>query len=215
IAGPTAARTLAELGASVHRVENPHFTAPWVEPFHIAYNAGKTSETINLKATRGQRALSELLDSFSPDVLVQNYRPGAPSKLDLDEETLRARFPSLVYAHLTAYGTRGPWGDRPGWEQTAQAACGMQRAWGGAGAPSLFPLPLNDLCTGVHGALGVLLAIYARNEDGRGRRVEAALTSSATLMQARTLFDREPGARGSSELGAAPTRRFYMARDGW
>lgn len=214
IAGPTATRTLARLGASVHRVENPHFGAPWVEPFHIAYNAGKTSETINLKSTVGVRSLREVLESFSPNVLVQNFRPGAARKLELDEEHLRQRFPELIYAHLTAYGTKGPWGDRPGWEQTAQAACGIQRTWGGESGPSLFPLPFNDLCTGVYGALGVLLALYRQKRTGVAGSAAASLTSTATLMQGRTLFDRVPSASGES-LGTSPEHRFYQARDGW
>lgn len=214
IAGPTATRTLAELGASVHRVENPRFGAPWVEPFHIAYNAGKTSETINLKSTVGSRALREVFDSYAPDVVVQNFRPGAAKQLELDERRLREKFPSLIYAHLTAYGTEGPWGDRPGWEQTAQAACGIQRTWGGPSGPSLFPLPFNDLCTGVYGALGVLLALYRRQKSGEGGSVSACLSSTATMMQARTMFDRAPLVRGESQ-GVAPEQRFYQARDGW
>lgn len=214
IAGPTATRTLAELGASVHRIENPRFGAPWVEPFHIAYNAGKTSETINLKSTVGTRSMREVLESYSPDVVVQNFRPGAAKQLELDEKRLREQFPTLIYAHLTAYGTRGPWGDRPGWEQTAQAACGIQRTWGGPSGPSLFPLPLNDLCTGVYGALGVLLALYRQKKTGEGGSVSATLSGTATMMLARTQFDRVPLVRGESQ-GMAPERRFYQARDGW
>ncbi len=212
IAGPTAGRTLAELGARVHRVENPTFRAPWVEAFHIAYNAGKTSETIDLTSAQGRETFNQLLDAFAPDVLLQNLRPGAAEALGLGEEEIRRKTTSLkVYAHLTAYGTQGPWGDRPGWEQTAQAACGIQSQWGGPSSPDLFPLPLNDLCTGVHGACAVMLGLL-REQPGK---VETNLSMTATLMQARALCDPEPRATGKGELGAAAHRRFYRARDGW
>jgi crotonobetainyl-CoA:carnitine CoA-transferase CaiB-like acyl-CoA transferase len=213
IAGPTATRTLAELGAEVRRVDNPHFRAPWVEAFHIAFNAGKDGGPINLTTQGGQRRLGELLEGYSPDVVVQNLRPGAAEAVGIDAARIAARTgrDDFVYAHMTAYGTTGPWGDRPGWEQTAQAACGIQAAWGGEGAPDLYPLPLNDLCTGLHGALGVLAALYA----GGGARVETSLIASATLTLARATCDGAPMATGKKSLGATPLTAFYPVADGW
>jgi crotonobetainyl-CoA:carnitine CoA-transferase CaiB-like acyl-CoA transferase len=214
IAGPVAGRTLAALGAEVHRVENPHFKAPWVEAFHLAFNAGKTSEVRDL-ASEGPAAARELLRERRPDVLLQNLRPGAAGALGIDEASARAERPELVYAHLTAWGEEGPWGRAPGWEQTAQAACGIQATWGGEGPPDLYPLPCNDVITGLMGAFASLLGVLHQRQGGPGQRVGSALSATATLLQAHTLFDGEPGVRGRAALGPTPLRRFYKAQDGW
>lgn len=217
IAGPTAARTLAELGARVHRIENPHFGAPWVEAFHIAFNAGKTSETIDLATQVGREALGRVIGELEPDVIVQNLRPGASGEVGFSARDVAALTDKkFVYAHLTAYGVDGPWGDRPGWEQTAQAASGIQDAWGGEDGPDLYPLPCNDLCTGLHGAIAVLAALFSGDDSpGAYTKVHTALTSSATLMLARATFDGLPLTRGKSSLGSSPSSRFYKFKNGW
>ncbi len=216
IAGPTAARTLAELGATVHRVENPRFDAPWVEAFHIAFNTGKSSETINLNSSAGRARFWELVEELRPDVVLQNLRPGAAEALGIGEADVRARLPEVIYAHLTAWGEEGPWAPRPGWEQTAQAACGVQAVWGGDAGPSLFPLPFNDLGTGLLGALGIQAALWARRRGlAGGQRVGACLSATATWMQAATLFDGALQPWGASSLGAWPGRRAYRLADGW
>lgn len=217
IAGPTAARTLAELGARVHRIENPHFGAPWVEAFHIAFNAGKTSETIDLTTQAGRDALGRVIQELEPDVVIQNLRPGASGGVGISARDVAARTEKrFVYAHLTAYGVDGPWGDRPGWEQTAQAVSGIQDAWGGEDGPDLYPLPCNDLCTGLHGAIAVLAALFSGDDAAATHtNVYTALTSSATLMLARSLFDGLPLTRGKNSLGASPSSRFYKFKNGW
>lgn len=219
IAGPTSTRLLAELGADVLRVENPHFQAPWVEAFHIAYNAGKSSVTIDLKTQEGGAEFEALLADFEPDIVALNLRPEAGHGAGLDEATIRHHCPHIIYAHLTAYGSRGPWGDRPGWEQTAQAVTGVQLAWGAdQGRPDLFPLPLNDLCTGLHGGFGMLCALFAGLDDSQPRveRVETDLVTTSIWMQALARYGKG-GARieGKSARGHGPLERFYRVKDGW
>lgn len=218
IAGPTSTRLLAELGATVLRIENPHFQAPWVEAFHIAYNAGKSSVTIDLKSDEGASELEALLEEFSPDIVALNLRPDAGSGAGVDEATMRERCPQIIYAHLTAYGSSGPWGHRPGWEQTAQAVTGVQLSWGAdEGRPDLFPLPLNDLCTGIHGGFGMLCALFSKVNAGPAiERVETDLVTTSIWMQALARYGRA-GARieGKSATGHGPLERLYKVKDGW
>ena len=215
IAGPVAARTLAELGAEVLRIENPRMAAGWVEPFHVAFNRGKRSVAIDLTTEAGRAALWERVEAFRPDVVLHNLRPGAAERLGLGEAAWRARFPLVVFTHCTAYGTEGPWGDRPGWEQTAQAAAGLQVAYGGEDSPDLYPLPLNDLGTGLAGAFAILLGLINRSRTGEGQRADTCLTATATLLMAESLFPTAPGGAAAGPLGDGTLRRFYKAKDGW
>jgi len=215
IAGPVAARTLAELGAEVLRIENPRMAAGWVEPFHVAFNRGKRSVSVDLTSEAGRARLWALAEDFKPDVVLHNLRPGAAERLGLGEAAWRERFPAVVFTHMTAYGTAGPWGDRPGWEQTAQAAAGLQVAYGGAASPDLYPLPLNDLGTGLAGAFAILLGLRHRGRTGEGQRAETCLTATATLLMSESLFPTSSDLAAPSSLGAGPLRRFYKAKDGW
>ncbi len=211
IAGPVAARTLAELGAEVLRVENPHFSAGWVEPFHLLFNRGKRSVALDLSTAAGLTAFKALVARFKPDVVVENLRPGAADRLGIGEAALRAMAGDIVYLHLDAYGPAGPWRERPGWEQTAQAAAGIQVAYGGAQTPDLYPLPVNDLGTGLAGAYAALLALYRRAAGGGGQRAQTCLTATATLLRAAAIG----GAAEPGPLGEGPLSRFYQLGDQW
>ena len=207
IAGPTAARVLAELGAEVERLENRALAAAWVEPFHIAFNAGKSSRWVDADA------LPDALRAMGPDVVVENFRPGVAERLGV----LDALTEGTVTLSISAYGRTGPWGGRPGWEQTAQAAVGMQRDAGGDGAPELCPLPVNDFCTGLSGALAALLGLLERQRGGAGQRVETSLTGTAVQLLADlyTADGVRPDRPRGKSLGWGPERHFYRARDGW
>jgi len=201
IAGPALTRTLAELGARVVRVENPDLSVAWVEPFHIAYNPGKETQFANLKSTVGKQQLESLMASVKPDIVVDNFRPGVMQRLGLAPEDLTQNNPSVISASVSAYGPGGPWTNRPGWEQTAQAAVGIQATWGSLEAPELFPVPVNDFSTGLSGAFGVLLALLHRKRSGEGQHVQTSLAGSAVH-----LFSHGP---------SDPLRSLYKARDGW
>lgn len=217
IAGPACGKMLAELGAQVHRIENPHFQAPWVDAFHVAYNAGKTQEVLDLNEPEQRAQLARLIQEMQPDVVLHNFRPGVAKDMGLDEEALREVLPSVVYASLSAYGDDGPWGSRPGWEQTAQAVAGIQWDWGNCpeSPPELYPLPLNDLATGLFGASAVLAALLTSEDERPVRHPKAALSRTATWMQAWGHCVTREVMRGSGQTGSAPTHRFYKAYDGW
>ena len=211
IAGPVATRTLAELGATVHRIDNPRFDAPWVEPFHIAYNAGKTQQTLDLTDPQDLDAFWALVERMDPDIILHNLRPGAAERLGIGQAAFRERAPGAIYVHLSAYGARGPWALRPGWEQTAQAACGAQLLDKPQQTPSLHPLPMTDLATGLLGAAAALVALLRRAQDGQPHDARACLSATATHITARYA---RPGLTHTA-YGRHPLHRLYKARDGW
>jgi len=216
LAGPTCGRTLAEYGADVIKIDDP--SRPYDQSGSMDVNRGKRSIMLDLKQEEGREVFFQLLETA--DVVVENYRKGSLAKLGLDYESLKKRKPDLVYASLNAYGYDGPWSERPGWEQLAQATSGMQVRRGGRdGAPMLMPYPVNDYGTGMMGAYAVALALHERNRTGRGQSVDSGLALTAGLLQSPYFLDfeghqrEEPEGRGLRGISAFS--RLYQAADGW
>jgi crotonobetainyl-CoA:carnitine CoA-transferase CaiB-like acyl-CoA transferase len=202
IAGPLVGRTLAEFGAEVIRIENPTVQQGFVEPFAAGYQAGKGTLTLDLRCPDEMARLWEFVERFSPDVVLQNFSPGVAERMGISEDDFRKRLPAIVFADLTAFGHGGPLAKQPGFEQTAQALVGMMHDYGRDGEPRMFPLAVNDIGTGLLGAIGVVAALVARHENGTlpvGGRVHTSLAASATFLQAVT---RAVSTRGES--GAHP-----------
>ncbi len=215
LAGPTCGRTLAEFGADVIKIDAPDREGGVA--FHQDVNRGKRSILLDLKSEAGKDVFWKLVDWA--DVVVQNYRDGVVQRLGIDYEAVRRRKPQIVYASLNAYGHVGPWAQRPGWEQLAQAATGMQARYGGDGPPVLQPFPVNDYGTGIMGAYAVAAALYHRQRTGEGQHVQTALAYTACTLQSLFLqhyagkeWD-EP--RGQQALGWSALQRLYRASDGW
>ena len=171
IAGPTAGRTLAQLGADVLHLENPRLNAAWVDAFHVLFQAGKRSAPLDVGTDAGRRALNELIDRWKPDIIVHNLAAGADERLGLIA-------PGRVVVAVSAWGRRGPRAGWRGWEQTVQAACGAQWDYGD-GRPELMPVPVHDVTTGLAGAFGALCAIHG----GMDGVVEASLAQTALWLQ--------------------------------
>ncbi len=215
LAGPTCGRTLAEFGADVIKIDAPDREGGVA--FHQDVNRGKRSILLDLKSDEGKEVFWKLVDWA--DVVVQNYRDGVVQRLGVDYEAVRRRKPQIVYASLNAYGHIGPWAQRPGWEQLAQAATGMQARYGGDGPPVLQPFPVNDYGTGIMGAYAVATALYHRQRTGEGQHVQTALAYTACTLQSLFLQDfagkewNEP--RGQQALGWNALQRLYKASDGW
>jgi crotonobetainyl-CoA:carnitine CoA-transferase CaiB-like acyl-CoA transferase len=214
LAGPTCGRTLAEFGADVIKIDAPEREGGIA--FHTDVNRGKRSVLLDLKSPEGREVFWKLVDWA--DVVVQNYRAGALDRIGISYETVSARKPGIIYASLNAYGHGGPWEQRPGWEQLAQAATGMQMRFGGE-RPVLASFPVNDYGTGILGAYGVMLALYHRQRTGEGQHVRSALAYTACMLQS-PFLNRYEGKtwdepRGQSALGSSPLDRMYEASDGW
>ncbi len=216
LAGPTCGRTLAELGADVIKIDSPRPTI--IDAFWLDTNRGKRSITLDLKQPAGREALWKLIESA--DVVVENFRKGVAERLGIGYEQVSARFPRIIYASMNCYGYEGPFADRPGWEQLAQATSGLQVRYGGRDAqPLLAPYAVNDYATGVAAALGVLGALHERALTGRGQRTTVALAATAGLLQSIYMYD-YPGydrheIEGQDALGFSAFSRLYECSDDW
>jgi crotonobetainyl-CoA:carnitine CoA-transferase CaiB-like acyl-CoA transferase len=215
LAGPTCGRTLAEYGADVIKIEAPD--RPPAPLFHLDVNRGKRSIVLDLKEPAGLELFWRLVEDA--DVVVQNFRNGVAERLGIGYEQVRARRPDIVYASLNMYGQQGALAVRPGHEQFAQAATGMQARYGAGGAPQLQRLAVTDYGTGYLGAYAVALALLHRARTGEGQHVATSLSHTATLLQVPFMLDHagatwdEP--RGQDAIGDGPLHRAYAASDGW
>ncbi len=180
LAGPTAGRTLAEYGADVIKIDAPYRGDSVI--FFTDVSRAKRSILLDLKTPEGLAVFWQLVDSA--DVVLQNYRAGVAERLGIGYEDVRKRKPEIVYASLNSYGHLGPWADRPGHEQLAQAATGMQVRFGGDGPPMLQTNAINDYGTGFMGAYGVALALLHRNRTGEGQHIDSALAYTGVAADA-------------------------------
>ncbi|MFT8246836.1 CoA transferase [Roseomonas sp. BN140053] len=200
IAGPTAGRVLADLGAEVVKIDAPN---RYVNPcLWMDVNRGKRSIVLDLRRAEGREIAAKFV--AQADVVLENFRTGKLEQLGLGyAEAARLR-PGIIYASTNAMDPLGPWSSRPGWEHNAQAATGMQLARG-TGVPQHVPFPVNDYATGMFAALGVVWAMLHRERTGAGSRVFGSLARSATYVQR---FD-------AHDLTAAPEGRTLRCADGW
>lgn len=183
IAGPCAARVLAELGADVISVQSDT-RLDWALSFHLIFNAGKRSVTLDFTDDAGKETLWKLIDSFKPDALIHNYRHlDLARTIGVGPETVRERYPAIAYTHLNAYGNDGIWKDRPGFEQVVQAVSGIQLAYAEGGRPKLLPSPIIDIGCGLLGAYGTLLSLYKQKRTGQGAVATTHLTNVSVLLQ--------------------------------
>jgi crotonobetainyl-CoA:carnitine CoA-transferase CaiB-like acyl-CoA transferase len=191
VAVPAAAGILADWGADVVKIEPPagdpmramfRLSAGSLvdrnPPFDLD-NRGKRSVVIDVTTKVGRDLAYRIVERA--DVFVTNMRPDALARMGFDHETLRARFPRLVYATVTGYGLRGPERNRPGYDVGAfWARSGV--AWGHiveGGAPAALRGGLGDHVTAMSIVTGILAALHARERTGEGRLVETSLLRTA------------------------------------
>ena len=197
IFGPAATQVLADHGAEVIKVERPgggdlaRAFGPWIGEQSLPFaslNRSKQSLVIDLKKPEGLAIIHRLLETT--DVLAHNFRSGAVmEKLGLDYESLQDKYPRLIYAVGTGYGSRGPYVERNkgGHESMAQALSGMvERFVGPHGTPQRLPYTVADFNGGMLLAQGILLALVARGPTGAGQYVETSLLDGMMSLQAWT-----------------------------
>jgi formyl-CoA transferase len=193
IAGPLGCMLLSDLGAEVIKVEPPE-GEPWrltsqffpnESKAYQALNRGKQSLVLDLSRPECQEVVHRLVRTC--DVTVINSRPDVAARLGVDYETLKQHRPDLVYVDSTAFGRKGPWAHRPGYDIVAQAASGllMHRLWlDEHGFPALSgPAAPADFTTAYSIALAVCAALLHRNVTGRGQLVETSLLANALMIQ--------------------------------
>ena len=158
IAGPTATKFLASLGADVLRIDPPRM--PELLDAHLDTGAGKRSATAELSDPATLARVREL--AASADVVMLGYRPGALARFGLDPNELHAAHPHLAVVHIDAWGDRGPWALERGFDSVVQAATGIGNAYRRPdGSPGVLPVQALDHATG-YGAAAAVLALLER-----------------------------------------------------
>lgn len=195
LAAPWAAQILADLGAEVTKVERPGAgddTRAWGPPFlkdaqgqdtreagyYLAVNRGKRSITVSLDKPEGQRIVREL--ALQADIVLENYKAGTLARYGLDEASLRAINPRLIFCSVTGFGQTGPRRDQPAYDFLIQAMGGLMSVTGEkdgqpGGGPQKVGVPIVDLMTGMYTAVAVLAALARRNETGRGDTIDIGM----------------------------------------
>jgi len=210
LAGPYCTMLLGDLGADVIKVERNaggDQSRGWGPPFvgtesayYLATNRNKRSITLNYDHPLGAEILQRLLGTA--DVFVCN-QPSLRSlqRRGLDPQTLRAKYPRLIYCSISGYGFTGPKAEQPGYDILAQAEAGVMSFTGEpGGGPLRFPIAIADMTTGIYGAMGILGALFARERNGRGEYLDMALFDSQLTWLANV---------GSSYLNAGVSPRRW------
>lgn len=190
LSGPYATMILADLGAAVIKVERPGKgdDARRLPPlkdgksaYFAAVNRGKRSIALDLDVEADRALLDRIL--ARADVLVENFRPGVMARHGLDWDTLHARFPQMHYASVSGYGQTGPDAKRPAYDTVVQARGGLMGLTGTPDEPRRAGSSVGDLAGGMFLVQGILAALYARQADGMGRRIDVGqLDAQVALM---------------------------------
>lgn len=227
LAGPASARTLAEYGAEVIKIDPPEpYFGPRISSwFPLEVSPGKRSVILNLKDEAGRAAFMKLVETA--DVIVHNFRPGVAQSLGIDYDAVKRRKPDIVYLNLTAFnGPRpGPWMNRPGFDPLLQGSTGIQMRYGGEGnRPVLHGwASCIDYITGYSATYGAVLALLKRRRSGvpdGGDFVTTSLAQGGQLVQAPFMYACEARCSGDEPagqdaVGEHALHRMYRARDGW
>lgn len=209
IAGSYAATMLADMGADVLKVESLEGDSFRELPGFHAWNRGKRSLAVNLKTPDGVSIVRRL--ARDADVVMENMRPGVAERLGVGEATLREVNPRLVYCSTTAFGSTGPYVDRPGFDPVLQGLSGIMALQGFGGPPQYLRIAVVDYYAAALTAQGVLAALLARERTGVAQKVETSLFHAVTALQAGNFVD-YPGKQ--SVFRDNPTYRLYQAQDG-
>ncbi|HKX40498.1 MAG TPA: CoA transferase [Burkholderiaceae bacterium] len=239
IAGPFAAKTLADFGAEVIKIEPPASgDAPGGDPlrqWRLLHNGtsvwwqvqsrNKKSVALDLKDAASRDLVRLLVDEA--DVLIENFKPGVMEDWGLDYTTLSARNPGLIMLRISGYGQSGPYRDRPGFGVVAEAMGGLRHLTGEPGrVPVRVGVSIGDTLASLHGVIGILMALQHRHASvgadapkGRGQVIDVALYEAVfncmeSLLPEYSAFGAVREAAGSALPGIAPSNA-YACRDGW
>ena len=184
LAGPYCTQILGDLGAEIIKIERPgvgdqtrkmppHFVGEQ-SAYFLALNRNKKSLTLNLKTPEGKEIFCDLVKVS--DVVVNNFTPGTMEKLGLAHEDLKKINPRIIWASTTGYGQTGPHRGRPSYDIIVQAMGGVMSYTGEPdGPPVRCGVPIGDLGGAVFAVIGILSALVARSETGKGRMVDVSM----------------------------------------
>jgi formyl-CoA transferase len=229
IAGPFAARTLADFGAEVIKIEPPDAGDPlrkWrmlrdgTSVWWHAQSRNKQSVALDLRQAEGQAIAREL--ALQADVLIENFRPGTLEGWGMGYEELSRGNPGLIMLRISGYGQTGPYRDKPGFGVIGEAMGGLRHLTGEPGrVPVRVGVSIGDTLAGLHGVIGVLTALRHRDANGgRGQVVDVALYESVfnvmeSLIPEYSAFGAVRDAAGSALPGIAPSNAYRCADGGY
>ncbi|MGC2029505.1 MAG: CoA transferase [Steroidobacteraceae bacterium] len=188
VAAPYAGEILADLGADVIKVEkgDGDDARKWAPPYlgemsatFQSLNRNKRSIVVNLRNEDELNALRTLILEKA-DVVIQNFRPGSTTEFGLDCDALRAKRPEIIYCNIGAFGAKGPFKDRPGYDPLMQAFGGLMSITGGPDQPPVrVGTSIIDMAAGMWCVIGVLAALYDRCKTRTGTKIDASLFETA------------------------------------
>ncbi|MCU0435320.1 MAG: CoA transferase [Bacteroidia bacterium] len=228
LAGPAVGRFFAELGAEVVKIENPHTggdvtrswklpsepPAPSISAYYASVNQGKKVVFADLGSPEGQQTLHQLL--ADADVLLVNFKPGDDIKFGVSHAQLAARYPRLIYGHITGYGNQNP---RTAFDLVLQAETGFMSMNGTPeSGPLKMPVALIDLLAAHQLKEGILVALLQRAQHNRGSYVHVSLFDAAVASLANQagnwlMAGHNPGLQGSLHPNIAPYGETFRCSD--
>jgi formyl-CoA transferase len=228
IAGPFAAKTLADFGADVIKIEPPKVgdalrkwrllkdgTSIWWQ----VQSRNKRSLSLDLKQAEAQEIVRTLIKEA--DVLIENFRPGTLEGWGLDPEKLLELNPKLIVLRISGYGQTGPYRDKPGFGVVAEAMGGLRHLTAEPGrVPVRVGISIGDTLASLHGVIGILLALQERHNSGKGQIIDIALYEAVfncmeSLLPEYSAFGEVRQAAGSALPGIAPTNAYQCADGGY
>ena len=228
IAGPFAAKTLADFGAEVIKIEPPKHgdalrnwrllkdgTSIWWQ----VQSRNKKSLSLDLRQAEAQEIVRTLIQEA--DVLIENFRPGTLEGWGLDPEKLLELNPKLIVLRISGYGQTGPYKDKPGFGVVAEAMGGLRHLTAEPGrVPVRVGISIGDTLASLHGVIGILLALQERHNSGKGQIIDIALYEAVfncmeSLLPEYSAFGEIRQAGGSALPGIAPTNAYLCADGGY
>ncbi len=226
LSGPFCTMILGDLGADVAKVEplpGGEMMRGWgpfhagIGVFYLSINRNKRSLAVDFRSREGLKLLRTM--ATRADVVVENFKPGTTRAMGIDYEGLRDDNPRLIYASITGFGSEGPYGEWPGFDQIAQGMSGLMSISGFAdGEPTRVGVPIADLVAGMWTATGISAAIAQRHGTGEGQKVDTSLLASLVGMlcvqgQRSLSLEEVPGRAGNDHPVIYPYGTF-TASDG-
>ena len=228
IAGPFAAKTLADFGADVIKIEAPEGGDPlrkWrllkdgTSVWWQVQSRNKRSLALDLKQLEAQDIVRQL--ALSADVLIENFRPGAMEGWGLGPDDLLKLNPRLIMLRISGYGQTGPYRDRPGFGVVAEAMSGLRHLTAEPGrVPVRVGVSIGDTLAALHGVIGILMALQHRHTSGQGQVIDVALYEAVfncmeSLLPEYSAFGAVRGPAGSALPGIAPSNAYVCSDGGY
>lgn len=237
VAGPWATQNLADMGATVYKIEKPgdgddtRRMGPFLtgadgnetndSAFFLCCNRGKQSVTVDISTPDGADLVRKL--AARCDVVVENYKAGSLKKYGLDYDSIRALRPDIIYCSVTGFGPDGPYAPRPAYDFILQGMAGLMSTCGppdgtAGAAPMRTAIPLTDILTGLYASVALMGALYHRQATGEGQYIDAAMLDAAVAANGHLalgyhMTGKVPQRAGNTNPVASPSEVF-ACRDG-